>query len=152
MGGADVANVRTFVGLDAHAGQTQGAAIDRGTGEIGYRRVNGAPREALAYLGSLPAPVLATYESGPVGYGLARAAEGRAEIEVRVCAPGSIPRRNDRANHNPAVPTLSGRHGTQRDRARRGFAGLAKRPRGNRPRRWRPIPDREPRDESTVMS
>jgi transposase len=96
MGGADVANVRTFVGLDAHARQTQGAAIDRGTGEIGYRRVNGAPREALAYLESLPAPVLAAYESGPVGYGLARAAEGLAEIEVRVCAPGSIPRRNDR--------------------------------------------------------
>jgi transposase len=36
--------------------------------------------------------VLATYEAGPTGYGLARAAAAHG-IEVRVCAPGSIPRK-----------------------------------------------------------
>lgn len=91
-----MANVRTFVGLDAHATQTQAASLDRETGELRFRRLNGPPREALGYLEGLPAPVLATYEAGPVGYGLARAAAERG-CEVRVCAPGSIPRKpNDR--------------------------------------------------------
>jgi transposase len=90
-----MANVRTFAGLDAHATQTQAAALDCETGELGFRRINGAPRHALAYLETLPAPVLATYEAGPVGYGLARVAE-EAGVEVRVCAPGSIRRRRDR--------------------------------------------------------
>jgi transposase len=91
-----MANVRTFVGLDVHASQTQAASLDRETGELRFRRLNGPPREALGYLEGLPAPVLATYEAGPVGYGLARAA-AKSEIEVRVCAPGSIPRKpNDR--------------------------------------------------------
>jgi transposase len=91
-----MANVRTFVGLDAHATQTQAASLDRETGELRFRRLNGPPREALGYLEGLPAPVLATYEAGPVGYGLARAAAERG-YEVRVCAPGSIPRKpNDR--------------------------------------------------------
>ncbi|MGH2986629.1 MAG: IS110 family transposase [Solirubrobacterales bacterium] len=92
MGGADVPNVRTFVGLDAHASQTQAATLDRETGELCFRRLNGPPRDALAYLEGLPAPILATYEAGPVGYGLARGA-AESEIEVRVCAPGSIPRK-----------------------------------------------------------
>lgn len=87
-----MANVRTFVGLDAHASQTQAAALDYETGEIRFRRVNGAPRGALGYLQGLPSPVLATYEAGPVGYGLARAA-AESGVEVRVCAPGSVPRK-----------------------------------------------------------
>ena len=36
--------------------------------------------------------MLAVYEAGPTGYGLAREA-ARQGIEVRVCAPGSIPRK-----------------------------------------------------------
>jgi transposase len=91
-----MANVRSFVGLDAHATQTQAASLDRDTGELRFRRVNGAPADALSHLEALPAPVLATYEAGPVGYGLARAAAKSDGIEVRVCAPGSIPRRGDR--------------------------------------------------------
>jgi transposase len=87
-----MANVRTFVGLDAHANQTQVASLDRETGELRFRRVTGPPRQALGYLEGLAAPVVATYEAGPVGYGLARAAEGGG-VEVRVCAPGSIPRK-----------------------------------------------------------
>src|SRR6266516_130460 len=41
MGGADVMNVRTFVGLDAHAVQTLAAVLDRDTGELWFRRLNG---------------------------------------------------------------------------------------------------------------
>jgi transposase len=43
------------------------------------------------YLETLPGPLLAVYEAGPVGYGLARAGAA-CGIDVRVCAPGSIPR------------------------------------------------------------
>lgn len=94
-GGADVHNHRSVVGLDVHASQTQAAVLDVDTGELVFRRINGAPRKALGYLASLPTPVLATYEAGPVGYGLARGA-AEAGIDVRVCAPGSLPPRVDR--------------------------------------------------------
>jgi transposase len=45
----------------------------------------------VCFLAGLPAPVLAVYEAGPTGFGLARAARER-EIDVRVVAPGSVPR------------------------------------------------------------
>lgn len=68
------------------------AWLDVESGELRFRRVNGSPRSVVDHLERLPAPVLAVYESGPVGYGLAREAGGQG-IEVRVCAPGSIPRK-----------------------------------------------------------
>lgn len=87
-----MANTKTFVGLDAHAALTQAATLDRETGELAFRRITGDPLRSLDLLESLPGPVLATYEAGPVGYGLARAAAA-AGIEVRICSPGSIPKR-----------------------------------------------------------
>jgi transposase len=92
MGGADMSNDRTIVGLDVHGKATQAAALELTTGELSFRRVNGPPSEIVGYLQGLPGRVLATYEAGPVGYGLARAASERG-LDVRVCAPGSIPRR-----------------------------------------------------------
>lgn len=86
-----MANTKTFVGLDVHAAQTQVAMIDRETGELRRQRITGDPLECLELLESLPAPVVATYEGGPTGYGLAR--RSRAGLEIRVCAPGSIPRK-----------------------------------------------------------
>src|SRR5512144_256289 len=50
-----------------------------------------APEEVVGFLAGLPAPVLAVYEAGPTGLGLARAAAERG-IAVRVVAPGSIPK------------------------------------------------------------
>jgi transposase len=91
MGGADVRNHGTLVGLDVHARATVAAVLELGSGELRFRRVGGPPRWALGYLEELPGPVLAAYEAGPVGCGLAR--ETRPGVEVRVCAPGSIPRR-----------------------------------------------------------
>lgn len=85
-------NDRTIVGLDVHAAATQVAALELTTGELTFRRVNGPPSETVEYLQGLPGRVLATYEAGPMGYGLARAATERG-LDVRVCAPGSILRR-----------------------------------------------------------
>jgi transposase len=92
MGGADVVNDRTVVGLDVHGTATQAAALELATGELTFRRVNGPPSEIIGYLQGLPGRVLATYEAGPIGYGLARAA-AELGLDVRVCAPGSILRR-----------------------------------------------------------
>ena len=75
-----------------HAKAAVTAALELGTGELRFRRINGPPRSVVDYLEELPRPLLATYEAGPIGYGLAREAAARG-IEVRVCAPGSIPRR-----------------------------------------------------------
>jgi transposase len=92
MGGADVHNHRSLVGLDVHARATVAAFLDVESGELRFRRVCGPPRSVVGYLEELPGAVLGVYESGPVGYGLAREAAARG-IEVRVCAPGSIPRK-----------------------------------------------------------
>jgi transposase len=92
MGGADMLNDKTVVGLDVHAHATQAAVLEMRTGELSFRRVSGPPSEIVGYLQGLPGNVLATYEAGPMGYGLARAAAER-DLDVRVCAPGSILRR-----------------------------------------------------------
>ena len=83
---------RAFEKLDVQR-RTEAAALVRRI----YRRAavspsQRPPRSAVNYLEELPGPVMATYEAGPVGYGLAREAAAR-RIEVRVCAPGSIPRK-----------------------------------------------------------
>jgi transposase len=80
-----------LVGLDVHARQTHAAVLDAGSGELRVRRLVGAPEEATAFLERLAGPVIAVYEAGPTGFGLAREARTRG-IEVRVVAPGSIPK------------------------------------------------------------
>lgn len=87
-----MSNDRTVVGLDVHGKTTQAAALMLATGEISFQRIGGPPTAVVGYLQGLPGRVLATYEAGLVGYGLARASLER-ELDVRVCAPGSIPRR-----------------------------------------------------------
>jgi transposase len=86
-----MAKAMTLVGLDVHARQTHAAALDRETGEVRSCRLRMAPEEVAGFLAGLPAPVVAVYEAGPTGFGLARAATGRG-IDVRVVAPGSIPK------------------------------------------------------------
>jgi transposase len=81
-----------LVGLDVHQAQTVAAVLDPLTGELGVERLRGAPAlVVLAFLEQLGRPVRAVYEAGPSGFGLARAAAERG-IDVRVVAPGSIPR------------------------------------------------------------
>jgi len=90
-----------LVGLDVHQAQTVAAVLDRVTGELDVKRLRGAPADVVpAFLERLERPVRAVYEAGPTGFGLARAATefglARAatarELDLRVIAPGSIPR------------------------------------------------------------
>ena len=81
----------TLVGLDVHARQTHAAVLDPGTGEVRVSRLVMPPAEVASYLEGFGAPLLAVYEAGPTGFGLARAGRERG-IDVRVVAPGSIPK------------------------------------------------------------
>ena len=81
----------TFVGLDVHARQTHAAVLDPATGELGVSKLRMAPLEVVSFLEGLGPWVRAVYEAGPTGFGLARAGRERG-IEVRVAAPGSIPK------------------------------------------------------------
>jgi transposase len=80
-----------LVGLDVHARQTHAAVLDLRTGEIGVSRLRMVPGEVVSFLERLPGPVVAVYEAGPTGFGLARAGRARG-IDVRVVAPGLVPR------------------------------------------------------------
>jgi transposase len=80
----------SLVGLDVHARQTHAALFVPDTGELRVSVLRMAPAEVVGFLAGL-GPLLAVYEAGPTGFGLARAASERG-IDVRVAAPGSIPR------------------------------------------------------------
>jgi transposase len=86
-----MAQPKSVVGLDVHATQTHACVLSPETGELRSKRLNGPPRRALDHLEGLQEPVLAVYEAGPTGYGLARGGAERG-LDVRVCAPGSIPK------------------------------------------------------------
>jgi transposase len=81
----------TLVGLDVHARQTHAAVLDAGSGEVRVSRLSMLPVEVAPYLAGFGAPLLAVYEAGPTGFGLARAAR-EFGVDVRVAAPGSIPK------------------------------------------------------------
>jgi transposase len=81
--------------FDVHANQSLAAVLDRASGELTTKRVAGPPAKALEFLESLGPGVRAVYEAGPTGFGLARDARKRG-IDLSVCSPGSIARRNDR--------------------------------------------------------
>jgi transposase len=85
------AKATCLVGLDVHARQSHAAVLDLRSGEVSVRRLLGAPEEVVAFLERLPGPIIAVYEAGPTGFGLAREAQ-RLGIDVRVIAPGSIPK------------------------------------------------------------
>jgi transposase len=81
----------TLVGLDVHARQTHAAVLEPATGELGVSKLRVPPVEVALFLEGLGPAVRAVYEAGPTGFGLARAARERG-IDVRVVAPGSIPK------------------------------------------------------------
>jgi transposase len=81
----------TLVGLDVHARQTHAAILDPDGGELRVSRLRMPATEVAALLQGLGPRTLAVYEAGPTGFGLARAAAERG-VEVRVVAPGSIPK------------------------------------------------------------
>jgi transposase len=87
-----MAQTTHFVGLDVHASQTHAGILDRASGELRRRRLSGDPLVALPLIAELGAGARAVYEAGPTGFALARAATERG-LDVRVCAPGLIPRK-----------------------------------------------------------
>lgn len=93
----------TFAGLDVHARSVTCGLIDEQTGEVRITRAPHQTDELVSWLSELPAPVRITYEAGPTGYGLARAAEA-AGIRCLIAAPSKIPRapgqrvKNDRSD------------------------------------------------------
>ena len=86
-----MAKAMTLVGLDVHARQTHAAVLDPISGELAVSKLRMTPEEVVSFLERLGPAVRAVYEAGPTGFGLARAA-GECGIDVRVAAPGSIPR------------------------------------------------------------
>lgn len=82
---------KTLVGLDVHATKVVAAILDVESGELRRHRLPGSTAPTVELCGSLRAPVSATYEAGPTGYGLARGLE-RAGVDCLVAAPGKIPR------------------------------------------------------------
>jgi transposase len=81
----------TLVGLDVHARQTHAAVLVADTGELRVCKLRMPPVEVVGFLEGFGSAVRAVYEAGPTGFGLARAARERG-IDVRVAAPGSIPK------------------------------------------------------------
>jgi hypothetical protein len=62
-----------WVGLDVYARAVLGSAIDESTGEITTRRLGPRIEQIVEWVRSHPGPVMACYEAGPTGFGLARA-------------------------------------------------------------------------------
>ena len=91
MGGADLAQARSYVGLDVHASGIAAVVLDAESGELGSFRLPGCPAGAASFCAGLPGPVGVVYEAGPTGFGLARELAGRG-LECVVAAPGKIPR------------------------------------------------------------
>ena len=92
MGGADDVGAYGFGGVGCASGAVGRGGARSGSGELSVERLRGAPsRVVLGFLEELGRPVRAVYEAGPSGFGLTRAA-GERGVDVRVIAPGSIPR------------------------------------------------------------
>lgn len=62
-GGADMAQVRTWVGLDVHAAKVVAAIADSESGELAAQRMGGATEQVVEFCSGLPAPV--RVESSP---------------------------------------------------------------------------------------
>ena len=88
-----MADAIRWVGLDVHATQTTIAVLDHVTGELSRVKLRGSPEKVVpGFMAGLEGRVIGVYEAGPTGMGLARV--GRAiGIDLRVCAPGLIPRK-----------------------------------------------------------
>src|ERR1044072_6546195 len=77
-GGADMAQVRTWVGLDVQAAKVVAAIADSQSGELAALRMGGGTEQVAEICAVLPAPVRLAHEAGPRGFRLARALPARA--------------------------------------------------------------------------
>ncbi len=82
---------RTSVGLDVHARSVAAAAIDGQTGQVFKAKLTPSYEEVLQWVGRLPGPCAVVYESGPTGFGLARAFAS-AGVRCEVAASSKLHR------------------------------------------------------------
>jgi hypothetical protein len=66
----------TFIGLDVHAVNVVGHALNTGTGEISVHTMAADPALVLEWVRRFDPPVKVVYESGPTGFVLARPPAG----------------------------------------------------------------------------
>ncbi len=89
----------SFAGLDVHAAQTHAAQLEAATGELVTTRLPGGIDPVIAWLRRAGPGVVAVYEAGPTGFGLARAAQEMG-IDLRVVTPGGDPEAADRSGQD----------------------------------------------------
>ncbi|GAA4770207.1 IS110 family transposase [Actinomycetospora chibensis] len=81
----------SWVGLDVHARSVIGCAIDESAGEIRSQRIGARNDQIVDWVRAQPGPVVACYEAGPTGFGLARALHA-AGVPCEVVAPSKLER------------------------------------------------------------
>jgi transposase len=91
----------TIIGIDTHAKKNEMYAIDRNTGSIETATLSGDHQEVVRWIKGqrFAEPIQASYESGPTGFGLARALIA-AGIACTVVATSKLPKRNDRKKND----------------------------------------------------
>jgi transposase len=82
---------RTSVGLDVHTRCVMACAIDTVTGELIRCRLMPQHADVLGWISCLPGPATVAHETGPSGFGLARALSV-AGIRCEVLAPSRLQR------------------------------------------------------------
>jgi hypothetical protein len=99
-GGADMAQVRSWAGLDVHAAKVVAATVDRESGELAVRRLSGETAEVVGFCAGLAGPVRVAYEAGPTGFELSR----RNPV-LRYPTRAYQPDRASRTQAGPAAPS-----------------------------------------------
>lgn len=84
-------NAKRMVAADVHAAGSWVVSLELAIGEVSGRRVSGPPSRVVDVLAPLGRGTRLVYEAGATGFGLVRAGAKR-DIDVVVCAPGSVPR------------------------------------------------------------
>lgn len=95
----------TCIGIDTHARKNAVFALDTGTGEALTAQLGGDPGELVAWIAAqgFARPVMCAYETGPTGFGLARALRA-AGIGCTVAATSKLayPRDKDKRDDKDA--------------------------------------------------
>lgn len=91
----------TNIGIDAHSKKNSVCALIESTGEVRSATLSEDPSELIRWVfsQSFPEPIGCVYESGPTGFGLARALRG-AGIACTVAATSKLPMRLDRQKND----------------------------------------------------
>ena len=81
----------SWVGLDVHARSVVGCAIDESAGEMRTQRIGARTDQIVDWVRAQPGPVVACYQAGPTGFGLARALSA-VGVHCEVVAPSKLER------------------------------------------------------------